>query len=351
MSEHGQRVTALATDACALRSVQIHIDLAAIVQNFTLAKRMSGSRVFAVLKADAYGHGALAVAEALPHADGLAVVTTDEAVALREAGVSQPILVLQGPQQAADCDAYLEHSLWPVIHDLAQHDWFRCLPYVQQLDAWLKVDTGMGRLGVAIDALPSLFNDAAAVRWQGVLSHLACADDPGNAHTQAQINTFRDLALPPSVQRSLANSAAILAWLAHADARDAALVPAMQVTAPLIAVKDHPRGAGIGYAQAYTCSETMRIGHVAVGYADGLPRSLDRTASVLIAGQRCSIVGRVSMDSIAIDLRPAPQSVVGDTVILWGPDHPVERMAKAANTITYELLTGIRGNRTYSSWR
>lgn len=354
--------------AHSLRSVRVHIDLTAIRHNLDVARTLSGSRVFAVIKADAYGHGAATVAEALTSADGFAVVTTGEAMALREAGISKPVLVLQGPRQSADCAAYLEHALWPVIHDLEQYGWFKRVTVAAQLGAWLKVDTGMGRLGVFPDVAKQLLTGNSPISWKGVLSHLACADEPGNAHTQTQIRAFAAGRWPQHLATSLANSAAIIAWpdarhdwarpgimlygsnpLLNAVSRDLKLRPAMHVTAPLFAIKHFDAGAGIGYAQAWVCAEPMRVGFAAIGYADGLPRVLDASATVLIGGKRCPIIGRVSMDSIAIDLRSLADAAVGDPVTLWGPDHPVELMAAAAGTIAYELLTGIKGARTYTS--
>ena len=372
-------------EACsAARSVRINIDLSAIRHNFSVAKKTAGSNLFAVVKADAYGHGAVAVATTLRNADGFAVVTMGEAIELRNAGIRQPILVLQGPQCVDDCSACISHDLWAVIHDVAQLAWIVSEPVTADLKAWLKIDTGMGRLGVTPAQANKLLLQTKPFQWQGILSHLACADDSDSAFTDQQISCFTALQTPIGLPRSLANSAGILAWpesradwarpgimlygcnplieaasqdsdsvsaiSGRATATDPALTlrPAMQVCAPLMVVRHMQKGAGIGYSQTYHCPQDMSVGLLGIGYGDGFPRVLNADAKVLLGSARCPIIGRVSMDSIVVDLRTAPNAVTGDRAILWGPTHPVEHMAAAAGTINYELLTGIRGTRIYT---
>ena len=384
------------------RGVRVTVDLEAVRANLREARRLSGGGFqCAVVKADAYGHGAVAIARALvredtpaeSRADGFAVVTTGEAIALREGGIRQPILVLQGPVDAADASRCAESGLWPVIHDLAQHEWFRRHARRGELAAWLKVDTGMGRLGVTPVEAERLLRESSGIRWYGVLSHFACADEPGNAHTRAQIERFAALHLPDRLVRSLANSAGIIAWpearhdwarpglmlygcdprwpnvalgaggadggatgveprgetgASRREATEArvTLRPAMRATTSLASVKSMAAGAGVGYGQSWRCPERMTIGLARVGYGDGLPRVLEG-ALVSVGGSDCPVVGRVSMDSIALDLRGAPDATIGDEVELWGGRLPVEAMAAAAGTIAYELLTAIRGTRQY----
>ena len=357
------------------RAVRIEIDLDAVRRNLDVALRSSGAaKAFATVKADAYGHGALEVARALDRADGFAVVGLGEAEALRAGGITRPVLVMQGPHASRDASHFAELDLWAAVHRPEQHGWLAAAGAARgrPIEAWLKVDTGMGRLGVMPHEVPALLG-AGGVAWRGVMSHLASADAPGDARAREQIGRFEALALPDGLDRSLANSAASLAWpgTGHDWIRpgialyganpldaaepppDAALAAAMTVTAPLISVKVLPRGHRVGYSGTFECPEEMPIGHAAIGYADGLPRVLDVAegsadrADVGVAGGRCPIVGRVSMDSIAIDLRGAPGARVGDRVTLWGPGQPVERLARAAGTISYELLTGIRGRRAW----
>lgn len=350
-----------------VRSVRIEVDLSAIRHNYTLAKSLTGSKAFAVVKSNAYGHGAVRVAAALNQADGFAVVTTNEAVQLRESGIHQPILVLQGPQHPSELEFYCANNLMPVLHHVEQIEWYQASVLTSQLAPWLKIDTGMGRLGVSLDEAERLL-DNHDYSWFGALTHFATADSPGNNHTHSQINRFKSLVRSRSLQLSLANSAGILAWpeshsgwvrpglmLYGANPLDVeppngvSLQPAMRVTAPLIAMKNFKAGAGIGYAQTYVCKAPQSVGFLAVGYGDGFPRVLNASASVRISGQICSIIGRVSMDSIAIDLTPLQglSVKVGDSAILWGPEHPVDILAAAAGTISYELFTGIRGNPHY----
>lgn len=367
------------------------------------ARRCSGgSRQFATIKADAYGHGAVAVAHALSPqieggpatglskikseggdaskienprfeqngdasiADGFAVVTVDEALELRQSGIKQPILVLQGPQSADACPEMKHYDLWPVIHDMYQYHWYQRCAQRDALHAWLKVDTGMGRLGMTPEQATTVLAANDGIRWYGLLTHFACADEPDNPFTARQIDLFNTVKPSIPLQRSLANSAGVLAWpRARADwarpgimlygcnplnrslPEDVILTPAMSVSAPIIAVKHTRAGAGIGYAQTFHCPEDMPIGYVALGYRDGLPRVLDNSATVAVNGTPCPIVGRVSMDSIAIDLRHCPAATPGTAAQFWGADASIDALARSAGTINYELLTSIRGQREY----
>lgn len=370
------------------RSVSLTINLSALRRNLIIARRLSGgSRQFATIKADAYGHGAVAIAHALSTvdserrgdelvgntrkstdaiADGFAVVTLDEALELRYSGIKQAILVLQGPQTPDACLDMLQYDLWPVIHDMQQYDWYRKHQQRGQLSAWLKVDTGMGRLGVQVAEANNILKANDGVQWKGLMTHFACADDPENPFTTQQLEKFGAVSNSFGLDKSMANSAAILAWpQTRADwarpgvmlygcnpfegeiPNGVALEPVMTVTAPLISVKSLSADAGVGYAQAWHCPENMPIGYVALGYGDGLPRILDKSAAVTINGKRCPIVGRVSMDSIAVDLRQVPDVALGAVVEFWGGNSPINLLAKAAGTINYELLTSIRGCRSY----
>ncbi|MFT5895721.1 MAG: alanine racemase [bacterium] len=370
------------------RSVSITINLAAIRQNLATARRITGgARIFATIKADAYGHGAVPVAHALSLtlsreesaidcrppackdeiADGFAVVSVDEALELRHSGIVQPILVLQGPQSPDACELMHHENLWPVIHDLEQYEWYRQLNLRQSLNAWLKVDTGMGRLGVSIEEANRILHADHGVNWIGLMTHFACADEPDNSFTEQQLLKFNQVNTRAGMFKSLANSAATLAWPnTHKDwvrpgvmlygcnpldrklPETITLAPAMTVEAPLISVKTLPAGAGVGYAQSWYCPESMSVGYVALGYRDGLPRVLDNRASVSINGQLCPIVGRVSMDSIAIDLRGVSDIRLGTLAQFWGETADLDLLATAAGTINYELLTSIRGCRQYT---
>ena len=371
-----------------VRSVRVEVDLPAIRANLATARRLSGGgKLFATVKADAYGHGAVAVAQALsasapgqPHrhdselADGFAVVTLDEALELRDANISQPILVLQGPQDIEAFAVMEQHKLWPVIHDLQQYEAFRHYAQRDKLPAWLKVDTGMGRLGVQPAEADKILSADEGIHWHGLMTHFASADETTKQtsidFTRQQIDSFAAIRSPRMLERSMANSAAVLSWpTARADwARPGIMLygcnpldkelpegielqPAMSVSAPLISVKQLAAGAGIGYAQTYHCPEAMPVGYVALGYRDGIPRILNEHASVVVAGIACPVIGRVSMDSMAIDLRKVhhlERAVrMGDPVEFWGKQVSADHLAAAAGTISYELLTSIRGRVTY----
>ena len=351
-----------------VRALRIAIDLDAIRHNLNVARQLSsGQKCFAVLKADAYGHGAIRVAKALADADAFAVVTVNEAIELRNATIDKPILVLQGAHTQPECEAFIRHRLWPVIHCEEQLRWFSNLSDSSNLHPWLKVDTGMGRLGFLPHRAQALLRETHGLNWYGALTHFALADEVDNATTAEQIQGFSSLDAPVSVQRSLANSAGVLAWpdsvadwarpgimlygsnpIAGASATDVALRPAMQVSAPLISCKLYAAGATIGYGGAFVCPKPMKVGYLAIGYGDGFPRVLDRTATVWLAGQRCPIIGRISMDSIAVDLTGIDKAQLGAEAVLWGGEHPVELLAEAAGTISYELLTSIKGQREYN---
>ncbi len=354
------------------RAVQISIDLAAVVHNYAVAKTRSGNqKLFAVVKADAYGHGACQIAAALTDADAFAVVTLGEAEELRDFGITKPILILQGPTSAQQCAAYTELNLWPAINNHEQLAWLRKAGVHSKINCWLKIDTGMSRLGFQVHEVNEVLGSTNEFNWMGALTHFASADDPQSVQTADQIDKFNALTEISSLQKSMANSAGVLAhetsradWarpgimlygsnplLADAPpdviAQDD-LKPVMRVTAPLITRKRLPAGAEVGYAAQFTCPQAMDIGYLAIGYADGLPRVLGNGATVLLNSVVCPILGRVSMDSIAIDLTGVPQAQLQDRALIWGPEHPAEIMARAAGTISYELFTSIRGHRDYS---
>ncbi|MFK7856914.1 MAG: alanine racemase [Granulosicoccus sp.] len=370
------------------RSVSITVNLDTLRRNLATARRLSaGSKQFATIKADAYGHGAVAVAQALSsiewqkscldwvpataepengNADGFAVVTLGEAMELRESGIEQPVLVLQGPQNSGACESMREHNLWPVIHDIDQYNWYREQSNCRSLKAWLKVDSGMGRLGVQPVQASRILNTQDNVSWMGLMTHFACSDEVDNPFTDQQLAVFNSVESDQPLSRSLANSSAVLAWpQTRADwARPGimlygcnpldrelppgiSLEPAMRVQAPVISIKQISAGSSIGYAQRYFCAEDMPVAYIALGYRDGLPRVLDESASVVLQGQPCPIIGRVSMDSIAVDLRPVPRVGLGTMAEFWGAEASINALAQAAGTINYELLTSIRGRRIY----
>ncbi len=348
------------------RRATVSVDSTAIVDNFKLVKsRVNGAEVFCAVKADAYGHGAtntaLALQSVMSPKDGFCVATPEEAHELRDHGVTQSILVLQGAMDAAELKCLAERSITSVVHDPSQCRHLESYRGQHALEVWVKVDTGMGRLGFAADEIPTVIQRLAKcsdIRVQGMMSHLACADVPNNRHTNAQITLFKTLvARQAPLSASLANSAAILAWpqttfdrvrpgimlyganpLVSAPGTGASipLRAAMRVTAPLIARKSLQRSDGIGYGQTYRCPTPMTVGVVAIGYRDGYPRTADG-AVVWVNGQQVPVLGRTSMDSIIVNLC-GTNATVGSEVVIVGTEAPVEHLAACADTIAYELL-------------
>ncbi|MBX6419905.1 MAG: alanine racemase [Nevskia sp.] len=342
------------------------IDLGAIRHNLACVReRAAPARVMAAIKADAYGHGAVPVARALEATgvDALAVACIEEALALREAYLRAPIVLLEGVLSFAEAQLAVEQGVEVVVHSAWQLDLLQRLPAAAPLRLWFKLDTGMHRLGLPPHAAPALH---AAVRsrpsWRfcGWMTHLACADEPDNPMTARQLEAFERALRELPGPRSIANSAGLLAWpQARADwvrpglmlygasplpgklGAELGLKPAMRLESLLIAVNELAAGETIGYGASYRCPRAMRVGVAAVGYADGLHRALPSGSPVLVRGRRVSLVGRVSMDMISLDLSEVPDARVGDTVQLWGPELPVEEIAARANTIPYELFCGL----------
>lgn len=341
------------------------VDLSAVRHNLAVVRRHApAARVMAAVKADAYGHGAVPVSRALVAAgvDALAVACLEEALVLREAGLEVPIVLLEGILSADEAREALAQRLHIVAHDRWQLDLLDRLGEAPA-ELWLKLDSGMHRLGFPLSEARALHADVRArPHWtlRGWMTHLACADETANPFTERQIAAFGQAMAGIPGPRSIANSAGLLAWpgaradwvrpglmlygaspLPERNATDLGLRPAMNVESRLISVREYAAGEGIGYGQTWRCPQRMPVGVVAVGYADGVHRALPSGTPVLIHGRRAPIVGRVSMDMISVDLRALPQARVGDAVRLWGDGLPVEEIAAAAGTLAYELMCGL----------
>ena len=341
------------------------IDLAAIRHNLGVVRQNAPrSKVMAAIKADGYGHGAVPVARALEdHADAFAVACLEEALVLREARVRAPLALLEGILSAEEAKLSLRHGLQVVVHDHWQLELLEALPRGARVSLWVKLDTGMHRLGFPLGDVPGLWQRIQArPDWEflGWITHLACADEPDNPATRDQITLFEGALDGLPGARSIANSAGLIAWpqartdwvrpglmlygaspLPGKTGTDLGLKPAMKFETRLIAVRDYEAGAAIGYGATWRCPERMRVGVAAVGYADGYHRSMASGTPTLLRGQRAEMVGRVSMDMITLDLRAVPDARVGDPVLLWGPGLPVEAIANCASTVAYELLCGL----------
>ena len=346
------------------RPARACIDLRALQHNFQRVRQAAaGSRIMAIIKANAYGHGLLRVAQSLPGADAFGVASPEEGIALREAGFDRRIVLLEGPFSGDDLVLVSGYRLDVVIHHASQLDMLEQAGLKRPLDVWLKLDTGMNRLGFEPAAVAELLarlqgiEQVASVRF---MTHFACADEPDNDTTRQQSDRFMAALAALSGEHSLANSAAILAWPdTHADwvrpgimlygasplieqsAAALDLRPVMTLASNLIAVKPCRAGDAVGYGGDWRCPEDMSVGVAAIGYGDGYPRHAPSGTPVLVNGQQASLIGRVSMDMICIDLRGHDNAAVGDEVQLWGKALPVEEIAAAAGTISYELLCGI----------
>lgn len=339
------------------------IDLAAFRSNYLAARRLHGGRTLAVVKANAYGHGAVACALALQGlADGYAVAFLDEALALRQAGIASPILVLEGCFDSAELEAAHAHECWITVHHEAQLRALEAAPSrVRGLHAWLKLDSGMRRAGFPLHQARTVHARLAAcpgVSAITLMSHLACADEPARDMTLRQLREFDAATSGLPGERSVANSAGILAWpFARRDwarpgimlyganpvAKDTQqLAPVMTLESEVFAVRELQAGDVLGYGATFTASGPCRVGLVAVGYADGYPRTVPTGTLVAVGPHPSRILGRVSMDMLTVDLTGLPGEGIGSRVELWGRQVPVNTVAEAAGTIAYELLCGVQ---------
>lgn len=344
----------------------VTVDAAALRNNLAVVRRFApAARVIAAVKANAYGHGLVHAARALAGADAFGVARVEEGLALRDANITQPIVVLEGAFDANQLAAAATHDLQLVVHSFEQLAMLEQYAGSHRFAIWLKVDTGMNRLGFRSEEIESALariKSCAALGTLRLLTHLASAEHAGGLETKLQLDRFRALSEPLRVERSIANSAGIIAWPeAHAEwvrpglmlygaspfeersAADLGLLPAMTFTTQLIAVRNVAAGEGIGYNGVWRAKRRSRIGVAAVGYGDGYPRCMHAGAPVLIRGREVSVVGRVSMDMTMLDVTDHPDAAVGDEVTLWGTGLAAERVASFADTIAYELFCRIAG--------
>jgi alanine racemase len=341
------------------------IDLAALRHNLSVVHRHApDSHIMACIKADAYGHGLVRVAAALDgEVDAFAVARVAEAAELRAAGIASAIVLLEGVFDSDEQALAGELGLTLVLHgpeQLMLLDQHEGPPFT----VWLKLDSGMGRLGFQLPDAKALHErltgSPAVVGAPGLMTHLSSADVVDADTTRWQLDRFRDATRGLEGPRSIANSAGLMCWpdaqldwvrpglmlygASPLDGRSAAeldLRPVMRLESSLISVKQLSAGGRVGYGATWTAPEDMKLGLAGIGYGDGYPWRAAPQAAVVIAGQRIPIVGRISMDMLALDIRSLEQAAVGDEVVLWGPELPVETVAGWAGTIPYELLCGV----------
>ncbi|WP_456374268.1 alanine racemase [Thiolapillus sp.] len=340
----------------------IEIDPQAMQHNLGVARAHVGSaRVMAVIKANAYGHGIEMAVTALQDADSFAVARVEEGLALRRMEQSKSILVLGGANDREELAAAAAAGLELVVHHPFQLDLLKNQSLPGPVAVWLKVDSGMNRLGVAPgqarDLLRELQSLASVSSVSGCLTHLANADDLGDDFTRQQLGCFRNALSSVTLPLSIANSAGILGWPeTHADwvrpgimlygaspfaTPVEALRPAMTFCSRLVSVKKVRAGETVGYGRTWQAPRDSLVGVVAAGYADGYPREMPAGTPLLVNGHVAPLAGRVSMDTLMVDLGDQPQARPGDQVVLWGRGLPAENIAAAAQTIPYTLFCGI----------
>lgn len=349
------------------RPAVAHIRLDNFRHNYHLAKKLHGGKSLAVIKANAYGHGAVQCAKAIENeADGFAVACLEEAIQLRNAGIKNPILLLEGFFEAAELPEIVANDLWIVVHAMWQVEILLAAKLAKSVHIWLKMDSGMHRAGLDTSAC-----EAAYMRLAGhaniakivLMSHFANADNLKSEHTNQQIALFQNMVQSLGVQEisaqevSLSNSAAILGWpqsyknwsrpgimLYGADPLYNAKTPlraVMQLTSQIISIRKIAKGESIGYGSIFTAEKNMMIGVVACGYADGYPRSAVGAPSS-VDGKMTKVIGRVSMDMLFVDLTDIADAKIGSHVELWGDQVLANDVAKAAGTIAYEMFCNVK---------
>jgi alanine racemase len=354
-----------------IRLIRALIDAAALRHNLgTVRAYAPGAKVMAVVKANAYGHGLVSTALALADADAFAVARLEEGIVLRSAGVRAPIVLLEGVFSAEQLAEAAYHGFELVVHDPLQLKLLEAHRGTERFVIWVKMDTGMNRLGFRPEAFPAALQRLRALTVPPLelrlMTHLARADEREIWMTREQVASF-DHAIAAAglnganrLATSIGNSAGILGWPnAHGDwvrpglalygvspfagetADKHGLRPVMTLETTVLTVREVKQGETVGYAGAWRAERDSAIAILAAGYGDGLPRHLDNGTPVLISGARYPLVGRVSMDMIAVDVTAGPRIVTGNRAVVWGAGLPVEEVATHADTIPYELLCGV----------
>jgi len=344
------------------RPIRAIIHLSALRHNLGVARQTAPhARALAVIKANAYGHGLLRAAGAMREAEGFAVLDLDDAVRLRQAGHDRRILLLEGFFDPLELPEVSQQRLTAVLHSLEQVAMLEQTRLPSRIDLFLKANTGMNRLGLAPDSVRGVYERLQACGNAGeltLMTHFANADDPRGIEWQLEI--FRRAAAGLDLPVSTSNSAALLRYpdsthgwsrpgimlygaspFPEQSAAELGLIPAMTLQSSIIALQTLKPGDSVGYGGAFAADQHMRIGVVACGYADGYPRHAPSGTPILVNGRRTRTVGRVSMDMLCVDLSRLPDAGVGSVVVLWGEGMPVEEVAAAAGTVSYELLCAL----------
>jgi alanine racemase len=347
------------------RLIRAVIDTRALRHNLrTIRERAKGARVMAVVKANAYGHGLIPTALALAEADAFAVARLEEGLALRAAGITQPIVLLEGVFAAEHLLEAARHGFDLVVHDPLQIELLEEYSGASRFLVWMKIDTGMNRLGFRPEDFPAALARIQRMRPAALeirlLTHLACADESDDTMTREQLVRFREATKDLDYAVSIANTAGLFGsvnlgcdWVRPGlalygaspfedkTAAEMGLHPVMSLETSVIATRKVKAGETVGYGGTWTASHDSIIAIIAAGYGDGITRNLAGGTPILVNGQRAPVVGRVSMDMIAVDVTHAQGVHVGTPVVLWGVGLPVEEIARYAATIPYELLCGV----------
>ena len=346
------------------RPIRATISAGALAHNLQVARtHAKDARLWAVIKANAYGHGIERAARALDGADGFAVLDFQEAARLRVAGVTKPILMLEGFFKREDLAQLVPLGLTPVVHNPEQAEMLRLADLGGEVAVYLKLNSGMNRLGFTVESLRPAYNALRMhpqVREVTLMTHFADAD--GASGVAAQLQWFEEMVQPfDTRRRSMANSAALLRfadetrgdWVrpgimlygcspfSDRSAESLSLQPAMTLSSEIIGVQHLQPGEKVGYGFSYEATAEMRVGVVACGYADGYPRHAPAGTPVLVNGKRTRIVGRVSMDMITVDISDMAEAYIGSPVTLWGEGLSADEVAAHAGTLSYQLLCAL----------
>ena len=354
------------------RPILAQINLAALESNLKVAReRSSGAQLLAVVKANAYGHGLARVLPALSDADGLALLELDAAVAMREQHYARRLLLLEGFFSPSELPEIASRRLAVVVHHMEQVRMLEATILARPLEVFIKVNTGMNRLGFKPDEARDVaqrLSAAASVAALRMMTHFARADEDEGLHEQMQ--RFEDACKGLPYPRSLANSAGVIRFkevggdyvrpgimlygsspFPYDTAEMLGLAPVMTLRSELIAVQEIKANQSVGYGGGYTAARAHRIGVIACGYADGYPRHAPNGTPVLVCGKKVRTAGRVSMDLMTVDLTDAPEATIGSPAVLWGEGLPVDDVAAAASTVGYELLCAVAARVPFVSTR
>lgn len=338
-----------------------------LLHNLEVLRNKSGGKdIIAMIKANAYAHGLRSTALRL---DGMVysfgVASSDEALALRKIGIKSSITLMSGAFTPEDIALASEQNFELIFHEDSQIDWLDNVKITKPIKIWFKINTGMGRLGFDLDKANEIYkklnNHPKLIHPIGIISHFACADDPINPLNQIQIDNFSAFVKDKKGPKSFCNSAAIFSFeddlydvvrpglslygispFLKKSANELGLKPVMNLLTKITAISNKKSGDNIGYGNHYTCPKDMKIGVIAIGYGDGYPRTARDGTPVLVNNIRCPLVGKISMDMATIDLSAYPDAKIGDNVILWGENLPIEEIAINTDSIPYDIICSVQ---------